>query len=348
MASDRCLAALRLSEGGSIRWMKTQKRHTELPFTRYYYSVLSFPLIRRDAYTPSPLFSCFWQLSSLSRSLSTSVVVPFTSTLDALSPHSVITFQPLLPRGPAGSSDFVDCHQLSLLMDRYQPTTNHPRERSLFINPRIIRAFLCLRLCVCSRASLDRPERTSTNPLLPLFSCLLAKGFPSRINTERSTTQYTLLEGERRTLWPVHARDTSCHCWQRARGCVCTLTELSRETVARRAPIRVCWLPCSPTSPSPSPSSSSSSSSVLSFVCSFVHRQTFYDQPTRSTPHPRYRCARSRSINALRRFHGGGRTKTAATASNGHGEGRREHTAAPRHLRTEGWRTDREGETKRG
>lgn len=58
--------------------------------------------------------------------------------------------------------------------------------------------------------------------------------------------------------------------------------------MARRAPIRVCWLPCSPTSPSPSPSpsSSSSSSSVLSFVRSFVHRQTFYDQPTRSTPHP--------------------------------------------------------------
>ena len=49
---------------------------------------------------------------------------------------------------------------------------------------------------------------------------------------------------------------------------------------------------------------------VRSFVRSFVHRQTFYDQPTRSTPHPCYRCARSRSINALRRFHGGGKTET--------------------------------------
>lgn len=59
-------------------------------------------------------------------------------------------------------------------------------------------------------------------------------------------------------------------------------------------------------------SSSSSSSSSLhdssrSLLRSSVHRQSFCDQPTRSTPHPRYRCARTRSINALRRLHGGGK-----------------------------------------
>lgn len=41
----------------------------------------------------------------------------------------------------------------------------------------------------------------------------------------------------------------------------------------------------------------------------FVHRRLLCDQPTLRTPHPRYRCARSRSINAQRRFHGGGRVR---------------------------------------
>lgn len=48
-------------------------------------------------------------------------------TLAAL---SVITFQPLLPRGSRGS-DFVNWLESSLPIDRYQPITNHPRERSL-------------------------------------------------------------------------------------------------------------------------------------------------------------------------------------------------------------------------
>lgn len=48
-------------------------------------------------------------------------------TLAAL---SVTTFQPLLPRGSRGS-DFVDWLESPLPIDRYQPITNHPRERSL-------------------------------------------------------------------------------------------------------------------------------------------------------------------------------------------------------------------------
>ena len=353
MASDRCLAALRLSEGGSIRWMKTQKRHTGLPLTRYYCTlVLSSSDSKGPVYTLPPLFPF---VSDKLSSLSTSVfAVPFTSTLDALSPHSRLSlsnrcFHAVLLDPP--TSD-LDSHELSSPMDRYQPTTNHPRERSLFVNPRIIRAFLCLRLRVLVYVSL-RSTRGNYPPIL-CFLCfpLFFQTFPQLVlDTERSTTQYTRFSNSSvEHFWPVHARDTSCHCWQRARACVRMLTEPSQWN-SGAASSDSCLLACRVRRrrrhrhrPRPRPRRRSS----RSFVRSSTARLSTTNQHV-ARPIPRYRCARSRSINALRRFHGGGRTETAATASNGNRRRKeRTHGSIEASLRAEGWRTSREGETKRG
>lgn len=105
---------------------------------------------------------------------------------------------------------------------------------------------------------------------------------------------------------------------------------VGKSRVARRAPIRVWW--------SRLRGRRRRRALVLDVAVvvarplrAFVHRRFVCDQPTLSTPHPRYRCARSRSINALRRFDGGGKTEKAEL------KGRREKRGWP-------WRpTRREG-----
>ena len=142
-AIDAFLAALRLSEGGSISRTKNTKSDAPNGYLTGLCIIIIIPSSlyvssRRLEKAPLRLHLFPRRTSSrppsLARSLSLNCRSPFTTSTTlvvAHSPHSIYHFSSrslhaVLPVDPWISPE------PSFPMDRYKPTTNHPRERSLF------------------------------------------------------------------------------------------------------------------------------------------------------------------------------------------------------------------------